>query len=238
MKRQLLLWAAPVLAVLGMLATTAPSQAQGFSFGGRGWSVGVGRPYYGGYGYGGYGYGAYPRSSFYYGPSYYGGYYPYSAYYGSRYYYPSYGTSYYYTQPSYSYSYPTTSYSSGVPYGTTTTQSFYPSAASQTTEPNTVQLRVRVPENARVWFFDQETQQTGRERTFISPPVTPGKSYVYQIKAQWRENGQDVTRDRRVTVQAGDVLNVDLTAPDAEQERVNTPPNNDAAPPNRAAVDR
>ena len=43
---------------------------------------------------------------------------------------------------------------------------------------------------------------------FVSPPLQAGHNYIYEVKAQWKENGHKVTRDRRITVHAGDVVNV------------------------------
>jgi len=226
MNRKLLLALSPLLAATALLTVPQTSQAQWFSVGGRSFSVGIGRPYYGygyypsWYGYNTGWYGAYPYASRYYWG---GGYYPYqsyyygSPYYASRYYYPS------YSYPSVAYSYP----------ATTTYQSFYPQANAETDQ-NAARMRLRVPENARVWFDDTETQQRGMDRDFVSPPLTPGKQYVYQIKAQWQENGQDVTRQKQVTVRAGETLNVDLMAEAANQR--DAAPANNGVPRDRDAT--
>lgn len=228
MKSKLLLGVAPLLAAAALLSLPQTSEAQGFSFGGRNFGVTIGRPYYG-YGYypGGYGYnsswyGAYPYASRY---SWGGGYYPYRSYYygspysGTQYYYPS------YSSPTVAYSYPAAA----------SYQSFYPQANAET-EQNAARLRLRVPENARVWFDDTETQQRGLDRDFVSPPLTPGKTYVYQIKAQWQENGQDVTRQQQVTVRAGDTLNLDLMAEAAHQRDAAAAPNQNNIPRDRDAT--
>jgi hypothetical protein len=87
MLRKTLLATALVVATVAIPALTPQKADAQFLFRGRGFSVGVGTPYYGGYGYGGY-YGGY-RPSYYGYPRY--GYYnrgfvgnPY--YYGPRYY--------------------------------------------------------------------------------------------------------------------------------------------------------
>src|SRR5262245_11779316 len=51
-------------------------------------------------------------------------------------------------------------------------------------------IRVRVPADAEVWFGLEKTTQTGPERTFQSPPVPPGRSYVYSVRARWVEGGK------------------------------------------------
>jgi uncharacterized protein (TIGR03000 family) len=76
---------------------------------------------------------------------------------------------------------------------------------------NEARLHVVVPADAKVWFDDKATQQTGPERYFESPPLTPGKEYSYDIKVQWRDrNGKEVTRTRHVDVRANSAVNVDF----------------------------
>ncbi|HET6572391.1 MAG TPA: TIGR03000 domain-containing protein [Fimbriiglobus sp.] len=77
-----------------------------------------------------------------------------------------------------------------------------------------VHLTVRVPDGARVWVADAPSNQTGPAQTFVSPPVEPGMDYTYVVRAAWTENGQPVSRMRRVTVHAGDRVTVDMTQPE------------------------
>ncbi len=46
-------------------------------------------------------------------------------------------------------------------------------------------------------------------RLFESPPLEVGKSFVYDIKATWMENGKPMTRERSVKVMAGLTTEVD-----------------------------
>jgi uncharacterized protein (TIGR03000 family) len=78
-------------------------------------------------------------------------------------------------------------------------------------DPNAVHLNVRVPSNAEVWIEGQKTNQTGRSRFYVSPPLTPRKSYTYEIKARWMENGQEMDQTRTLTVRAGDRQTVDFS---------------------------
>ena len=88
----------------------------------------------------------------------------------------------------------------------------YPGASLRPTPAGgAVTVVVRVPADAEVWFEGVKTKQTGTERRFVSPPVLPGR-YTYDIRATWKENGREVTRSRRVAVQAGGTYRVDLTA--------------------------
>lgn len=70
---------------------------------------------------------------------------------------------------------------------------------------NTATIEVSVPADARVWFDDFLTEQTGFERSFESPPLKPGKAYSYVVTAQWRgPNGNDVVRKERVRIRANE----------------------------------
>jgi uncharacterized protein (TIGR03000 family) len=77
-----------------------------------------------------------------------------------------------------------------------------------------VHLRVRVPHaEAQLWVENQATSQAGTERDFDSPSLTPGKPFVYEMRAQWTENGRAVVQTRKITVRAGQRLLVDFTQP-------------------------
>jgi uncharacterized protein (TIGR03000 family) len=150
-----------------------------------GWGIGLGWPYRG-YGYG-------------YSPGYYNyGYtdnYPYYA--SSDYYYPAYGSSGAYIDGSSMYG------SQSMPYG-------YGSQAQD----NEARIRVIVPQDAKLWFGNSQTQQNGQVRFFESPALTPGKDFTYDVKAQWRDaNGKDVTQTRQITVRANEGTTVDFMRP-------------------------
>ena len=69
---------------------------------------------------------------------------------------------------------------------------------------------MRLPANAEVTVEKEKTTQTGPRRSFISPPITPGRTYVYELSAKWMENGQEVVRTRKVNVRAGQQVMVDF----------------------------
>jgi uncharacterized protein (TIGR03000 family) len=79
-----------------------------------------------------------------------------------------------------------------------------------------VHLRVRVPQaDAQLLVEDVETRQTGTDRTFVSPPLAPGRVFTYTLTATWEPNGYTkITRTRQVTVRAGQEVEVDLRKPD------------------------
>jgi uncharacterized protein (TIGR03000 family) len=169
------------------------------------------RPWFGGGWRGGY-YG-------YYGPGYYS--YGYPAYYSYGYSYPNYygwyGTPYYSSgystySPGYYYSYPTYSYTPQYAYGSTSSsyQSFYPTEGEEPRDANVAMLDVRVPADAQVWIDGSKTTQTGTERRFESPTLTPGKTYSYDVRARWMGDEGEVTRTKHVTFHAGDRVSVDF----------------------------
>src|SRR5262249_39359089 len=57
------------------------------------------------------------------------------------------------------------------------------------------------------WF---EGQQMPRKETmmrdFVSPPLTPGVNYVYDIRVNWAEEGRRAEQALKVRVQAGGIL--------------------------------
>jgi uncharacterized protein (TIGR03000 family) len=73
-----------------------------------------------------------------------------------------------------------------------------------------VHVALRVPGNATVWFDGAKTQQTGPNRQFVSPPVSPNATYTYEIRVQWLSEGRTVERQRRVTVHAGEWITLDI----------------------------
>jgi uncharacterized protein (TIGR03000 family) len=78
-------------------------------------------------------------------------------------------------------------------------------------EANMVALVAHLPEDADIWF---EGKDMGRKdqmmRQFISPPLTPGRNYTYDVKVNWTEEGHRAEQSITVPVQAGDILCLDL----------------------------
>jgi len=78
---------------------------------------------------------------------------------------------------------------------------------------NHVLINVRVPPNAEVFFDDQRTSQVGVVRSFISPPLSSDRNFVYHIRARWIEDGRQVERTRNIEVHPGDRLFVNFHTP-------------------------
>lgn len=83
----------------------------------------------------------------------------------------------------------------------------------------TVLLNVRVPQAAQIWIEGDKTQQTGQFRQFVSPPLEQGKTFSYQVKAEWTENGQKIVRNRKIMVHAGEAVDIDLLRPTQQELR-------------------
>lgn len=97
------------------------------------------------------------------------------------------------------------------PYGTTygtTYGAFSPAGID-----NHVLINVRVPPNAEVFFDDQRTSQIGVVRSFISPPLSSDRNFVYHIRARWIEDGRQVEKTRNIEVHPGDRLFVNFISP-------------------------
>jgi len=94
-------------------------------------------------------------------------------------------------------------------------------AATQTTAP--ARVRFEVPATAEVSVGGARTTQSGNVREFLSPPLPPGKDYVYQVEVRWVENGRSVVRTREVRVSAGTQTTINFT-PAASTTTVTTQP--------------
>ncbi len=183
-------------------------------FGGRGFGYGG----YGGFGYGDFGYGGFGYGLGYGGYGYGDAYSGYGSTPGGYYFDPSYSSSYapmVYSSPSYSTTsgyYTPPSFYAGVnivPVGSdaTTTQSAYYNPS----QPTPASIEVRVPADAKVWFDGSPTTMTGDSRIFTSPPIEPGKTFHYEVKAQWMKDGKPMEKTLSIQVAAGKRSLVDFT---------------------------
>ena len=76
---------------------------------------------------------------------------------------------------------------------------------------NTALIELRVPTQAKVWFDGTLTTQTGANRRYVTPDLTPGYDHTYAVKATWTQDGKEVSQERKVIVQAGHHYFIDLT---------------------------
>jgi uncharacterized protein (TIGR03000 family) len=78
-------------------------------------------------------------------------------------------------------------------------------------------LIIKLEEDATLYIDGEEytDQKDKTERTFRTPPLTPGKRYYYTVKAKWQPNNYETyNRTRRAVVEAGKTSELDLTKAD------------------------
>jgi uncharacterized protein (TIGR03000 family) len=99
-------------------------------------------------------------------------------------------------------------------------RSYYPGygpfnmqGANQTTGNAPATLVVHLPADARLIIEGEPTRSTSDVRTFESPPLTPGKTYRYTLKAELRRGGENVETTKNVEVRAGQESQVFLEFP-------------------------
>jgi uncharacterized protein (TIGR03000 family) len=91
-----------------------------------------------------------------------------------------------------------------------------PAGAQAVAQQQPATIRLLLPyATAQVMVDDMPTRQSGTERTFISPPLDPGRSFTYTIKATWQPNNYvTITRTRSISVKAGQTVEADLRQAD------------------------
>jgi uncharacterized protein (TIGR03000 family) len=62
---------------------------------------------------------------------------------------------------------------------------------------------VSLPADAKLTVDGAETTSTSAQRSFVSPPLEPGKEYVYTLKATVVRDGQTLETSKRVSVRPG-----------------------------------
>jgi uncharacterized protein (TIGR03000 family) len=90
-----------------------------------------------------------------------------------------------------------------------------PEDESQSRGPAPATLIVRLPADAKLTIDDEATKETSDLRTFVSPPIQPGKNYRYTLKAEIIRNGRTLTSTTQATVRAGEQTQVTLEFPAA-----------------------
>jgi uncharacterized protein (TIGR03000 family) len=76
---------------------------------------------------------------------------------------------------------------------------------------------LNVPADARVTFNGEPTTSRSTSRVYVTPPLSPGHSYYYEVEAQVERDGQTQTVTRRIPVQAGQQVSQTITFPPAAQ---------------------
>jgi uncharacterized protein (TIGR03000 family) len=80
--------------------------------------------------------------------------------------------------------------------------------------PGTALIRLHAPDEwAKVQFDGETTSTMGIRRTFVTPELTPGKSYHYVMTVTWTRDGKPMRAERVVNVHAGQIREIDLSRP-------------------------
>ena len=78
-----------------------------------------------------------------------------------------------------------------------------PIVRATTDDAPTATVVIKLPADATLYFDDRPTKQAGAVRTYVTPALTPGKEYVYQVRVEYTRDGRVRTRTEPVTVRAG-----------------------------------
>jgi uncharacterized protein (TIGR03000 family) len=70
---------------------------------------------------------------------------------------------------------------------------------------NRARLIVEVPADAKIFIDDKPTTSTSNIRTFVTPDLERGKSYMYTVRAEAMRDGQPVSETKTVGVAAGNI---------------------------------
>ena len=75
------------------------------------------------------------------------------------------------------------------------------------------QIRVTLPENARLFVDSEPTKSTSGVRNLATPPLEGGKDFTYTLTASIMRDLKEVKLEKRVTVRAGETTEVSLEFP-------------------------
>jgi uncharacterized protein (TIGR03000 family) len=78
---------------------------------------------------------------------------------------------------------------------------------------------VTLPVDAALTIDDTPTRARAARRTFVSPPLDPGQTYHYTLKAEAMRGGKAVTATQRIDVRAGRATRVELVLPESVARR-------------------
>ncbi len=200
-----------VLAASAFLGTPALSHAQRGGGAHVGAGAGHAEPFVGGAYRGGYGWHGYGDHRFWgYGGGFYGGYYydPYFPYYGLDL--PPYYGPYPYAVPLYPPP-PAPIYLGSA--GTTAPPSAVTGAGYTVASPPVQGIvSVTVPPSTRLYVQDTPTSTTGTVREFQTPPLQAGQSYTYRIRAEWEQDGRQMSQTQTINVVGGQNVRIGFPA--------------------------
>jgi uncharacterized protein (TIGR03000 family) len=84
--------------------------------------------------------------------------------------------------------------------------------------PGAALIRLHAPaEWAKVQFDGETTSTMGIHRTFVTPELTAGKTYRYDMTVTWTHDGKPMRVQRVVRVRAGQINEIDLSRPGSSE---------------------
>jgi len=95
-------------------------------------------------------------------------------------------------------------------------------------QPGTATLTIKLPADAKLYFDNSPTGQTGPTRVFVTPALKAGTKYVYALKAEVVRGGQTLSQTKHIDFQAGQAVTIDFTSldrqgPDAGPQQADAP---------------
>src|SRR5262249_53785060 len=102
-----------------------------------------------------------------------------------------------------------------------------------TNQGNEATITVHLPADANLTIDGQPTNSTSDTRTFVSPPLKPGKTYTYTLRAETNRDGRPREVKKTVDVQAGRPTDVtlDFRTTNREDESIKSSTPDDEATP-------
>jgi uncharacterized protein (TIGR03000 family) len=86
-----------------------------------------------------------------------------------------------------------------------------PAPTPDSTTVNTAQVVIKAATEVRISVNGQRTERDAAEMTFLTPALQQGKSYSYEVNAEFVRDGKLTTETKRVTVKAGHQTMVDFS---------------------------
>jgi uncharacterized protein (TIGR03000 family) len=94
-----------------------------------------------------------------------------------------------------------------------------PKPPEEVRAPAPATIFVTLPADAALTIDDTPTRSRAALRTFVSPPLDPGQTYHYTLKAEALRGGKAVTANQRIEVRAGRATRVELVLPEPVARR-------------------
>jgi len=77
-------------------------------------------------------------------------------------------------------------------------------------------LIITLPAGAKLYVDDQPIPATNKKE-FRTPKLEQGEKYFYDLRAEIVQDGKTVTKTKRVTITAGDVIKADFSTPGSQR---------------------